>query len=911
MKIVRKLPRYSLSFRFNQVPWNFSKMLRLRRRKWSRIKLVKHYILARFRKPQRIKHLKTYRTKTKKIFRRFFAPKLTDRQLKKLFRSNSRYKTTFKRVLKTEHRLDILVTRFFMLVDIEMARTLIKQDYFLLNGKQCHSPRVVLEIGDLVSVGDIFAWNFLYKNLLNVTSSLKKYLNRLFLKFSQPFVLKQKKRLFREFGKYRRKNLRRILRKIKDRVAVRSALNEYPIYAHKKEGIYAISKVRPFPTKPFVDDIEEPRDFDKRNINYYVKSKLQITSSTYGPGLTKTRKHWKPHYFRGKKKFKFIGKIQKALKNLNFIYGNKSHGYKRKTMEDLERKRFRRRLRSSRKRLRAQRRFRKIRIVRNRAFQKEQHQMFFFNNLKLLQYKDEARYFKKRADRKCKFNKFTLNRMKVLISRKSKVFRNLQREFFFPTSETRKKQRARRLWFTIQKLKTIKILKKFKLFGVKLKFKERRFALRKKGFSRRFLGHLAPLRIASDLFNQARFPKSLKIRKYIFDRKKVKVLPYIDKPKEKMFGPKEKPKKKVRKFVLRHRKNYVRKYKKVILSYKNRDWTSLVYKGTLSKLKKDIKAKKKKPNSFFSRKRTFFLVNKVRAPIYKKRYMNKNMEITNPKLGFYSTFSKNNNSLSFVMRSEKPRHFFEFFSKKEKATLTPSLPNLVWKKKPKPVLKGWRKFKLIKPRNIWQMKRLSKKTSTVFYIKKKFNNQYLQFRNFKESKLVSWRVHFGKPNINSPFIAVNKKVNTFCFYTKSPYIYMKKTKRLKTQGSKGVLFLKQKVKASKIHSVFPFSKLKFRYLKKKIMRVKRKYLRIKGFYKRYRKYKVECRFSVSDIFLDKIQIKYKKINLLYKHRPIPYYFAEMNYKTLEFTLVSDVDFLFFPYRTFLDYKGFASIYPNS
>jgi hypothetical protein len=901
MKLVRKLPKYSLSFRFNQIPWNLSKILRLRRRKWSRTKVAKSFIIARFRKPQRIKHLRTYRTRTKKIFRRFFAPKLTDRQLKKLFRSNSRYKTTFKRVLKTEHRFDILVTRFFMLVDIEMGRTLIKQNYFLLNGKQCHSPRVVLEIGDLVSPSNIFTWTFLYKNLLNVTSSLRKYLNRLFLKFSSPFVLKRKKRLFREFGKYRRKNLKRILRKIRDRVSIRSTLKEYPIYKYKKEKIYAKSKVRPFPTKPFVD---EPRDFDRRNIQYYIKSKLQITSSTYGPGFTKTRKLWKSHYFRGNKKFKFISKVQRALKNLNFIYGNKSRGYKRKTIKHLENKKFWDRLTRTRNALKKKRKFRKIRIVRNRAFQNKQHQMFFFNNLKLLRYKDEARYFKKRTDLNCKSNKIKLARMRTLISRTSKtIFGNLEREFFF-TKNHKKRQKSLRIVNRPRKrnnaqyfrsLVKIKPRKKTKLLLSKAK--RRRLALNAKGsdfFNPRSIKRPAPLRIDADLLNQTSLPKSLKIRRNVFDLKKLDILPYIKKSREKMIGPKEKPKKRVPEFIIKYCKKNIRKYKKVNRSFKYRAWFNLAYKARLPRLKEDLKVKKK-PNLSFIRKRAFLLINKSKASIYKKRYMNKNIEITNPKLGFYSIFSKNNNSLDLVVHSENPRHIF----KKGQATPTTSLPNLMWKKKKKPALKGWRKFQLIRPTSIWQMKRLNKKTTAAFYMKKKFNNQYLQFRNFRESKLVSWRVyneHFGRLK----------------FYTKSPYIYIKKTKRLKTEKPRGVLFLKQKVKASKIHSVFPFSKSNFRYsLKKKIMRVKRKYLRIKGFYKRYRKYKVECLFSVSDTPFDKIQIKYKKINLLYKHRPIPYYFAEMNYKTLEFTLVSDVDFLFFPYRTFLDYKTFASSYPNS
>jgi hypothetical protein len=861
MKLVRKLPKYSLSFRFNQVPWNFSKMLRLRRRKWSRTKIAKRSFLARFRKPQRIKHLRTYRTKTKKIFRRFFAPKLTDRQLKKLFRSNSRYKTTFKRVLKTEHRFDILVTRFFMLVDIEMARNLIKQNYFLLNGKQCHSPRVVLQIGDLVSPSNIFTWTFLYKNLLNVTSSLKKYLNRLFLKFSYPFVIKQKKRVFREFGKYRRKNLRRIVRKIRDRIATRSPLKSYPIFEF--EDTRAASNVRPFPEKPFVD---EPRDFEKRNIQYYIKSKLQLHD--YGTALKKVRTHVKGHYFRGNK-FKFIHKIQKALTKLHYLYGKK---FQYPTIEKRVKAKFRRLLRSTRKALKKKRHFRKIRPIRNRAYQSMQRHMSFFNRLQFRQYKKEEKYFNKTALLTNALNVKRLTRIRKFIAQKKAVaYGAVRKEYFFPKFKYKSKKKRQKQKYKLKKTKPI--LGKAKKHSSVIKHKRIRL-------------YEAPLRINKGFFNQISFPKALKLRRLVFP-KKSRIFPGIVHPQSQL------KRRKSNRFFMKHRRKFIRKFEKV---YRNKTRYSLVPVRRYPKIKKEdrveVKVKKKpiNPSLVFTKKRAFFLANKAKASIYKKRYIHKTIEITNPKLSFYSIFSRHHNRLKVVLNAKNPRNLF----KRGKTPIVPSLPNLIWKKNKRPVLFGWRKFKLIQPRNIWQMKRLSKKSTAVFYIKKKFNNQYLQFRNFKESKLVSWHKYNAS------------------MYTKSSYLYIKKTKRLKTQGARGVLFLKQKVKSSKIHSVFPFSKLKLRTSpKKQILRVKRKYLRIKGFYKRYLKYKVECLFSLSETPFDKIQIKYKKINLLYKHRPIPYYFAEMNYKTLEFTLVSDVDFLFFPYRTFLDYKTFASIYPNS
>jgi hypothetical protein len=792
MKIVRKLPKYSLSYRFNQFPWNLNKMIRLRRRKWARTKFSSRYIHARFRKPLRIKHLKTYRKKTKKIFKRFFAPKLTDRQLKKLFRSNSRYKTTFKRVLKTEHRFDILVSRLFMLVDVEMARNLIKQNYFLLNGKICSSPRIILNIGDLVSPSNVFSWTFLYKNLLNVVASFKKYLNRIFFKFSYPFILKHKKRVIREFGKYRRKNLRNIIRKIKDRIAIRSSLKEYPVFTSEEHPIFSDEK--PYPKIQFLNT---PRNTEKRNINYFIKSKLLLNH--FGSTVKKLRIRYNAHYFRSRKHF-FTKNIQNKLFNFFSLSEGKRYKPELKKIKTL----FKLRLRSNRSVLRKKRLFRKIRLLRVRLEKRKVTSITSIFKKRFLQHKRAVNFCKNNI------NVFSSKKKKKLIS-KIKTERLKLKKLFL-------EKKTKKINFKKRKIKQISVQKKQKKLA------------------------------------KIRFLSSENVKK--IDLKKLTLNPI-------------------------------------------KTWATFPKYSLFSNISFNIL---KKP-SFNFRKSQSILKKQNLFLIKKKRYAKKQIKIAkNADLRYFSIFRirlKKQDDLKIKLFPKKNVHPFNngiknsltsFFKKGADFKF---VPKLIWTKKARPILKGWRKFKPKKQRGFWQFKRVTKKSTFFFYLKKKFNNQYLQYSLYKKTKMQFWNKQNGS------------------FYWKSPFIYIKKTKKLKTQTYKGILFLKQKTRASLIHSIFPFSKSNLSGSPiKRILRIKRKYLRIKGFYRRYLQYKIECLFNKDESVFDKVQIVYKKINLLYKHRPIAYYFAEVNYKTLEFTLVADVDFLFFPYRTFLDYKTFSSIYPN-
>lgn len=189
MKISRKSPKYTSSLQIRQFPWNLNKMIKFKRRKWARIK----FSLAK-QKTTRILNFKiflTYKKKTKKLIKRYFASNLTARQCNKLFNLNSRYKATYKRILKSEYRFDTLVFRLYMLPNIIVARTLILKNYFKINGKAITVPKMIIQIGDIVEPSNTIAWNFLYLNMLTVVASLKKYFNRIFFKLSFPFVVKK------------------------------------------------------------------------------------------------------------------------------------------------------------------------------------------------------------------------------------------------------------------------------------------------------------------------------------------------------------------------------------------------------------------------------------------------------------------------------------------------------------------------------------------------------------------------------------------------------------------------------------------------------------------------------------------------------------------------------------------------
>ena len=91
-----------------------------------------------------------------------------------------------------------------------------------------------------------------------------------------------------------------------------------------------------------------------------------------------------------------------------------------------------------------------------------------------------------------------------------------------------------------------------------------------------------------------------------------------------------------------------------------------------------------------------------------------------------------------------------------------------------------------------------------------------------------------------------------------------------------------------------------------VTKVKRKYLLLQGAFRKFQGHGLEIRYA--DPAYGKVQIEYKKIHLLSKYRPLPLYYIEVNYNTLCFTISSGFDFLFYPHRTFLDFRSIAYFY---
>ena len=91
-----------------------------------------------------------------------------------------------------------------------------------------------------------------------------------------------------------------------------------------------------------------------------------------------------------------------------------------------------------------------------------------------------------------------------------------------------------------------------------------------------------------------------------------------------------------------------------------------------------------------------------------------------------------------------------------------------------------------------------------------------------------------------------------------------------------------------------------------VAKVKRKYLLLQGAFRKFQGHGLEIHYARPEY--GKVQIEYKKIHLLSKYRPLPLYYLEVNYNTLCFSLSSGFDFLFYPHRTFLDFRSMAYFY---
>jgi len=86
-----------------------------------------------------------------------------------------------------------------------------------------------------------------------------------------------------------------------------------------------------------------------------------------------------------------------------------------------------------------------------------------------------------------------------------------------------------------------------------------------------------------------------------------------------------------------------------------------------------------------------------------------------------------------------------------------------------------------------------------------------------------------------------------------------------------------------------------------VLRLKRKYLRLRGFQRACGGLRLSVLLNGTTEVHRPVQIRYRRLQLLFKNRPVAHYFAEYNCHTLELVLVQDVDLLHYPYRSCLDY----------
>lgn len=194
------------------------------------------------------------------------------------------------------------------------------------------------------------------------------------------------------------------------------------------------------------------------------------------------------------------------------------------------------------------------------------------------------------------------------------------------------------------------------------------------------------------------------------------------------------------------------------------------------------------------------------------------------------------------------------------------------------------------PRSKFFRKRITKQISILFQYRLIFNNSY---KLFKED-LLKWK------NLDKSYVLKNYKIfdKKKIFNKTKPYFLIKPQLELKNK----FFFLKKKT--VNLHFLSEFDR-------KKIIRRKKKYLKIKGLYRSYKNFIIS--FYVQPLFkrYNSINILYKKLNLIYKHRPFPLYYIESNYKTLEFFILNNPDFYTFPYRANkIDFKLFAYINCN-
>jgi hypothetical protein len=291
------------------------------------------------------------------------------------------------------------------------------------------------------------------------------------------------------------------------------------------------------------------------------------------------------------------------------------------------------------------------------------------------------------------------------------------------------------------------------------------------------------------------------------------------------------------------KKRRYRKSKKIKAKFK----TKKIYKIFKLKLEALKFANKKKKYSAFLKKK-----QKPRNYLSIKKICKRNLK----------NLREFSSGLSFFLRVKTPKVKLKFLNQSyQYKSYTQKVFFFSKRKNEKGKKKYLRKIKRfgIHSRFSFQRYRVNKKIGIKFKYIKVFNNNYKNFYEYKKQSFRNWK-----------FLTQN------CYYKTSFLLDKKKKRFLSKTNYIGIVNLPNKFQTFLKKTNIKKNKPKFQ---KGITRFKRKYLLIQGCYRKYKEFKIEILLSKKTNYKP-VQICYKEIELIFKHRPLFYYFVEMNLNTL-------------------------------
>jgi len=929
-----KRRKYLLSRSSNQYPWNLSKLkTSLKKRKWFRIKFSEN--LLKSRKFFRYKQLTTYENKTKSLFRKFFAPGVTNTQFKKLFKFKNRYRSTFRKVLKLEHRFDTLVYRLYMIQNVHIARFCITNNFFKVNNLIKSEPGIIIKPGDIIELSNKKIWNIFYSNILKIISSIKKYYNRILFKMSYSFIPTRKHRLFKEDGWKKKKSIRFLLKRFKLKIKFWIRKSKYVIKR----------KTRKFLCSRKINKFYKTISYDNGNI---TKTLLKFNPK-------RPYKKRKPAYLMKKSYniYNFINPIKIYLKKKRFIKKKIDTRYKKKSQF-------------------VKKKLSLIKLKKVNSLNLNKVRPFLKLNKKLKSNKKfniqvssiKTKKIIKLPGLNPNYQTQLYSEISYKLYKKSLLKKNLLYSFLFFYKKSKKLKKKRALIYKLRNINFFKFFysKEFIKLKNSNKFNSVEFRLKFDSFfkTEKFKKLKRNRLVYKNLSHFHKFKQVFKYKKNVtkenhkvlikniltfsFNKNKVSFVKSpmfykLFKNYQTKFGGLSN--------ILLSTRFFFAGYKKNIFKLKKLSITNLKIKNKLKKsnfnLKKKFKILLKVKNIKTINNK--FQNNKKNYKLRQKQKKNKN----NSKLSQKQKKNKNSSKLSQKQKNNKFKTKFKFTRKRP----------YWWKR-------NWVHF-------YWQHKRISKKFFIFNEFRKKFNNSFRLFKLYKNKKLVK-TVSVDKGLIKVlPYLYLkkinklknfnhlkNKGLGSFSKFSKVNKDFLKHFLNVSLISAgfiriiimlnsyiisldihkKGILvnnfinnILKQKKLGNKkikryiifliLMDINLYELLKFKNILNKkaqvskistyknkhietLCKTKRKFLLIKSLFRKFNNNRIEV--ILKNNIYKPIQIKYKKVNLNIKYRPFPVYYIEINYNTLSFSITSEFDFLHYPYRTLLDFNSISYFY---